>query len=229
MSASHAGPPRASRPVQVTKCALTGAHIFRFRGNYLGCMLHWPKKGGAIPCVGRETCTQAHTGLGLSWRGFAPGDEFFPKENMWWPTVIEISEAWEWDLRGRDLRGEEWHLTRKVQGDKSSEWVGTFIGMANPKNVGEWFDVQPVLDRAYHYQPMKTDFPNPLPQRVVMAGTPGDGPPVLEGFREVKLPDLSAEEIREKLKGRLPAGYSKPEVAPNGRIPAHNGNGNGKH
>lgn len=121
-------------------------------------------------------CNPADHRTGRFWKGYASAELWLPRETLWMPIVLEITEALELDLRGRWERGQCWELTREKQvGKRHPPIVGVLVGKAEGK-LPPAFGVLDVLTHLYHADGLQLGELNPMPPRVLVAASPGAAP-----------------------------------------------------
>lgn len=192
--------------------------------EYGGLFYHWVgrgKYGRSHYCQGPDCSPTLHKGRRY-WKGYAAVEVWVEAESHWVPTVLEITEHLELDLRGRWKRGQTWILSRAEEtAGKPAPVVGQLSEENPPGSVPPSFDVKPALQMLYHEERIHLGEPNPLPARQYVSPTAGPRPKALQAeTAEV----LSADEIRQLLRrgGVLPS--SGPEGAT-----ARDTTTNGKH
>lgn len=167
MPSNSDGPPSAqARRLTVTRC-LPGDNfgvIFLADGPILGLITHW-LKGSSQRCFG-DTCLPCRSNMDKVWKGYAPAIFYVKAEKHWLPTVLEVSESLELDLRGIVRRGQEWHLTRALAGRKRKPpTIGRWIRQLHADSLPPAFPTDQAVRVVYHDNLIETDVPSPLAAR----------------------------------------------------------------
>jgi len=194
-----------------------------FAGPVLGILTHW-HGGKSYACGGVEHCHPTiHKARG-PWKGYAPVRVWQPRTETWKPFVLEVTEHLEEELRGRDLRGEVWELTRRDAKKKNSPVDGLFLELRSDPQLLVEFSVIIPLQRMYHQIELDLGTPNPLPAKLVLVETAAAAPakpaptaaPPADRPTEKQLEQL--RELRAGLAGK-PAQLPRPgtAAASNGR------------
>lgn len=145
----------------------------RFLGGILGLLTHWSGRR-SIPCPGEAHCPPAlHRGRAV-WKGYAAVEEWRPLASVWIPAVLEVTEALEEQLHGRELRGETWLLDRADTGKKPGRVSGVLCGQSATEELRAAFPIDQVLRRFYHTDALQLGVVNPLPPRLFL--TPSKDP-----------------------------------------------------
>jgi len=142
----------------------------------------------------------------------------------WQPAVLEVTEALEERLRGRELRGETWSMHRTEIKGKSSPVVGTFCEKGDTHELREAFELEPILRRLFHVASLKLGTRNPLPPRLMLAPTQGKAPTLPEHLQSVGTQENTEKEREEARK--LWKQLRERQASLNG---TPDKNGNGKH
>jgi hypothetical protein len=192
----------APRPVRILRVGEGESHLIRFLAGYAGCIIHY-YNGAYVPCLGVVDCDPRIHRCRELWRGWAPAQTWEELSNLWWPVVLEITEALEEVLRGRQLRGEAWALTRPTVKKKGSPILGVFVDKLEGDKLPRPFDILPILQRAYHMPGIQLGIKNPTPPKLILG--PSDLPPPelwKEAMEETSKPQeqMSSAEFRERLK-----------------------------
>lgn len=169
------------RPVEIKSVKDDQSAVVRFLGGYSGTVLHYLGKT-YTPCrePDRECPASIHTKRKL-WRGWAPVEVFDDVQQVWWPWVLEITECLEEQLRGRQLRGEVWGITRPKEKEKGNRVVGVFVERQAAETMRKPFDIMPVLLRAYHLDEIPMGKPNTIPPKLILGPVEGELPSALVG------------------------------------------------
>lgn len=139
-----------------------------FAGPLEGLWTHYGKKG-SIYCPGPHDCPVGTHRAPRIFKAYAPGRYFVLNGALWRPAVLEITEHLEEQLRGRDIRGEEWFLTRKPTEGGSGPVSGAYLGQRKEADLLEPFDIRPALCRCYHVPEIVLGAVNTLPPQVLLA------------------------------------------------------------
>lgn len=211
-------------PVRVLSVPADNPMCVRFLADVLGLDTHW-KSGRTIPCSGVGECPVSLHRLGIIWRGYAPVEVWEPAPKLWRPFVLEVTESLEETLRGRQLRGEVWALSRSEDRGRSSPVIGVYCESLREAAVSPAFDVQPILLRLFHVSSLNLGSRNPLPPRLLLEAVPGEAPhlpPDLQpkpGTVQTPKELEAAKKAWERFRG---SGYRSPPD-PNGQEHAANG------
>jgi len=207
----HTDAPGASADrVQVRIEAVPRAHPMRvvFAGPIEGLITHF-LKGQSYGCQGPSLCEPSVHRARPVWKGYAPARQLRPRQGVWAPCVIEITECLEEQLRGRDLVGEEWELVRDPQRRRSGQVTGRLVGRRPEKALWVPFDIRPPLYRMYHVTFLDLGTPNPMPSRLILPTVPlseQDVSPATAATpeRAATPEDLEKlKQLREQLAGRI--------------------------
>lgn len=223
MQPDASGPGRL-RPVRVLSIDGTEPVVVRFLGGYQGALLHWPGRRYYV-CQGEKNCPLDMHKKRTVWKGWAAAEQWEEASRMWWPACLEITENLEPELRGRQLRGEVWVLTKSQDKRDGSPVEGRLLETVSPKKLRQAFDVKPILCRIYGVRDFPWGIANPVPPKLVLDGV-ADEPPALLAEAAAESPrPMSAEEraeFRKKLreKGWKPKGEGGEAKAP---TPSTNG------
>lgn len=191
------------RPVRVLRVLEDQSHVVRFLAGYAGCLLHFHGKH-YHPCLGPVDCPLVLHKAKSLWRGWAPILHWEELTQLWWPMVLEITESLEEALRGRQLRGESWALTRPRTKAVGSPVLGIYLERVNAAELPKPFDIRPILQRVYHSPGIELGTPNPMPPKTVLGPIEGPLPEVwASAMEEGKQPEerMSSEEFRKRLAG----------------------------
>jgi hypothetical protein len=183
-----------------------------FLGGYRGVSAHWIKKisakGGkpkwvSHPCLGEMRCPPFIHREKTCWKGYAPVEHWEHQTKLWIPFVLEITESLEHVLRGRQLRGESWMLSRRLVEGKGPV-VGIFSNRLPEEELSPEFDILPILERAWHEKDFLIDVPNPVKPMVMIQPRRGEEP-TLVGEMLAQLPAEQPVDpaVREKMKEQL--------------------------
>jgi len=177
-TAARSGPGKVPEPLPLRFLRFLPGETWQVRflaDGLLGLLTHWDKRQSR-PCLGKECPTGLHQQPSY-WKGYAPVLVWQARSKNWLPTVLEVTEHLELDLRGRRLRGEEWKLTRDEQtGKHKTPVMGEHIQTL--EKVPSAFEIKPCLIHLYHSTDLVFGAKNKLPARSMIEAT--EGPPPLE-------------------------------------------------
>jgi len=187
--------------------------IVRFLGPVLGLETHW-RSGRSIPCPGPGDCPSTIHRTGTIWKGYAPVEAWEPANRHWRSWVLEVTESLEEQLRGRDLRGEVWILSRIRKHGKADPINAVYSERFPEEKLSKCFEIHPVLIRLFHVSELRLGACNPLPPKVMIEPVKGDAPTLPPELVNVDEPADNAEKkrslgemIREKFgRGKIPSG-----------------------
>jgi hypothetical protein len=170
-------PPSNRDPVNVRILRIDKGRSFvvRFLAyNPYGLYVHWrgsEKSGRSVYCCGVDLGCPCHKQERF-WRGYAPVEVQSPSGTLWYPTVLEISEAMELDFRGTAERGTVWQVERlSRRAGRRSGLKATLLGRRDPSKLRSPFDVLPILRTCYHAEEISLVHLNPAPPRVLLEPT----------------------------------------------------------
>lgn len=140
----------------------------------LGCLTHWIA-GQSEYCRGDGLCRHDWHKTKQFWKGFIAAEIYDQGGDLWLPTVLEITERCEQDMRLAYRRGQVWRLS-KEKGDKKHKMPLTakLLEEINPETIPVAFDMRPVLLSIFHVPEIEIDVPNPLPPLVMVKPTPAN-------------------------------------------------------
>lgn len=156
-----------ARAVRITSVVPNQELTLRFLGGIYGFLTHWIR-GRSKPCFGAVACPPAEHRTPLTWKGYAPIDLWDQSQEAWFASILEITEALEECLRGTQLRGTEWIVTRPQAGKKPQPVVGFYVCQIQEVWIREAFDVCAVLRRFYRTGELPANIPNPIPKRMAL-------------------------------------------------------------
>jgi hypothetical protein len=229
MTARRNGSARTPSSVQVVQIPANVPVTVRFLAGYQGLLTHW-LNGRSWPCAGPVDCPAAQHRARTLWRGYAPGETWDQTQRLWFPGVVPLTEALEEVLRGRELRGEVWLLTRHQEGKKQGTVEGMYCETQEEATVSQPFDIVPILLRFYHCSSLLLGVPNPMPAKVVIPPAAAPAPKLPAGLEQAA-PTEATQEQRKLFSERLKNLKSKGAAAANGEAHSNgsNGDGNGRH
>jgi len=211
-------------PVRILEVPLGGLVSVRFLGPIRGLPTHHTKKG-TMPCEGEGLCPQSNHRLPQVWKFYGACEYWIHSLAMWRPACIEATELLEESLRGRELRGEVWLLTREGQSKRHCRMVGTFCERLSDVALSPDFDIEPVLVRLFGVTNLLLGMPSPKPLRVMLSDVRAPGPRLPEELQpRKKVEDPKTVELfRQKLRQRM----QLPALGQEGDQAAERGNGKG--
>lgn len=128
-----------------------------------------------------EGCQRPWHKLGRFWKGYAAVELYDGVKGLWAPSVLEVTENLELDLRGIYRRGQLWELSRLPQTTRRKLPVqGRLLEERNPADFPPAFDIVPVLKHLFHADAIDLSARNPLPPRTVVTYSQGEPPPGAE-------------------------------------------------
>lgn len=143
-----------------------------------GVMTHY-HRGRSQVCLG-DDCPPAMHRDKQFWKGYIASEWYDKKLKLWFPTVLEVTECLELDMRGIIERGQVWELFRHAEAKKGEPVRGALHETLDASRLREPFDILPVLRTLFHClgafpMPVK----NPLPPRVLIQPASDDPPRVI--------------------------------------------------
>jgi hypothetical protein len=154
------------KPVHVLRVDSGAPAIVLFLGPLMGHMEHWVSRG-TLPCYGERDVCMNHAKGRLLFYAYAAvlwHDVRTGKPDPW---ILQATACLEEQLRGRDLRGEVWCLTRDPEAGKNGELSGQFVEKRKPDNLPAEFDIIAPLKRMFQVRKLNIPVANPNPARVV--------------------------------------------------------------
>jgi hypothetical protein len=146
---------------------------------------------------------------------------------LWQPDVLEVTERLEEQIRGRELRGEVWSLSRQGDGSKNDAVVGEFCQRFPAEKVAPCFEILSVVQRCYHCPDLRFGATNPLPAPVVLPMVEGEAPALpLDRPPPASVP-ASQEEI-DALRAKMRRTFGLNRNRDQGDSPTHGKNGQAK-
>ncbi len=191
-----------------------------FAGPIVGLLTHWTS-GRSHACPGVSKCpVTIHRGRTV-WKGYSPVRKWNPVQSTWTAAVLEITEALEEQLRGRELIGEMWHLMRSSHTKKSAQVTGVFYARRLEEALLKPFDIIAPLQRLYHTTELELGATNQLPAKIMVEPVVCQGPTIFEQTmpREQPAPTAAQREALRKLSGRMQAQPATNGAAPKPALP----------
>lgn len=156
----------------------TDYHVRLLSEAYGGLFTHYARK--SFLCTGEKDCPSHIHKYEKIWKGYAAVDIWLKERKVWLPFVLEISEHLELDFRGLWKRGQVWEIWRDHPvAKKPSPVQAKLQEEREPDRVPKAFDFVSVLKTRYHTSYIDLTAKNPLPPRVFVEESAGDGPAVL--------------------------------------------------
>lgn len=144
--------------------------------SYCGLFTHFTTKGSVLCDPG--ACPGAIHSLRQIWKGYAAVEVWLPQRGRWIPSVLELTEHLELDMRDLYERGQVWEVMRpKTVKKKHFPVTGKLLSILDPTKLREAFDFRPILRTLYHVQEIALGIKNPLPPRVYLEPSQ-DAPPM---------------------------------------------------
>jgi len=169
----------------------TTVHARTLSDGYKGVFTHYVKRRSVL-CGGDDCDGPTHKTPKI-WKGYAAVELWNAATNHWNPFVLEITESLELDLRGKWRRGQVWEFYREMPTKKKSMPItGKLLEERDPSSVPPEFDYRPVLLHLYHVHAIHLGVLNPMPPRVIVEASEGNGPAILAGAGAGK-PQMDAE------------------------------------
>jgi hypothetical protein len=196
MDTAPSGPSGSARPVGTRSVPKAVPITVCFAGPIQGVITH-RYQGKTWACPGASPCPAAiHRSMTI-WKGYAPGREWDFTTKAWEPCVIEVTECLEEQLRGRQLAGEVWLLTRQATKGKSGKVVGTFLERRQDPELVLAFEILNPLRRLFHQEHFEIGVPNPLAPRLMLAPVALSGPACMAPSAVPDPRPATREQVRE--------------------------------
>lgn len=197
----RAVPSAQAQPVRILSVHHDQPVAVRFLGPLLGLNTHW-HSGRSIPCPGPADCPASIHRTRTVYKAYAPVESWDGACKVWRPSVLEATEHLEETLRGRQLRGQVWILSRASERGKTDPVIGIFCEELAESAVSKPFDIVPVLLRFFHVSTLNLGVANPLPPKLVLEAVAGAPPNLPQDLLPVEPVEPTAEE-RAKLREQL--------------------------
>jgi hypothetical protein len=221
---------RAPQPDQVVRVVSVPKQLgllVCFAGSIEGLLSHWAQ-GKSWGCCGPDKCPPPLHKSRTVWKGYVPVRVWQKEHATWAPAVLEVTEHLEEMLRGRDLIGECWLLSRESAGKKNGPVGGMLIERRDDPTLRLGFAILAPLQRLFHCLELDLGCPNPLPASLLLptSSAPGPNLPAEACPRE---PAPATQEQIETLKqltgfgkaGAMRNAFKKIEPSANGRDHSH--------
>ena len=145
---------------------------------YFGFLTHWCKKRSKL-CFYKECPGEIHK-CDMAWKGYASVEQWFPGNAAWFPASLEITESLELDMRDLYARGQVWEIWKTLSDRGESEPVRGKMHESHPEEtLPAEYDVFPVIRALYHVVDLPPRVKSHVPQRILVAPSPGPKPEVL--------------------------------------------------
>lgn len=179
----------------------------------LGCLCHWYRGRGTY-CG--HNCPKAVHEQPIQWRGYLAVEIWCHARQLWFPHVLEVTEAAELDMRGQVRRGDIWLLNKGGNpSDKGEPVRATWIETLHPETLPPAFDVMRWVWAIYRTVKIELTTPSYLPDRVTLPPSAGAPPISLQRPQEDNEP---LPRIQELALERLRRNGMLPEVNSNGTL-----------
>jgi len=167
--------PSTGQPVKIFSIKHNDPTSVRFLGPIAGLVTHW-QSGRSEVCEG-DNCPAARHKCRSVFKAFGPVEVWDRIDEVWRPEVLEVTENLEEILRGRDLRGEVWLLTRPYVKGNSDPVNGQLLEKLDPRTLRKAFDIVPILTRNFRpVHKLLLGACNPNPPRVYLEPSTGAPP-----------------------------------------------------
>jgi len=188
-------------PVQVLRVPAWDSHVVLFLAPLHGQLGHW-ERGRIVSCPGGQLCAAKHAHQKLFWYGYAPIYYLDPRTRKFDPWVLEVTSNMEERLRGRDLVGEVWVLTRDTGKGTSGEVWGEYLETRPKDQIPKPFSIEEPVKRMTGARVFYPHSPNPTPPAVCPERE--EVPlPDLQKFAPPVEPVLPPEEIRKRIQSGI--------------------------
>lgn len=201
--------PRAHFPLQVRRVAEGEQLVVRLLSvvgpRIMGIHTHYHERRSYYCGNG---CSGAIHGKPKQWKGYLAAERWWHETQLWYPCVLEVTEACELDMRGHAKRGQVWLLNRglDVKGKRAAVRA-TLTEQLDPRRLPLEFPFNAVLQFMYHTPRLDVVVPCPLPDRVQVVPSEGDVPACMKptDTEEQVTSGYVAEAIRKaRERGDLP-------------------------
>lgn len=184
--------------VRIVPVPLAGPLVVLFAAALQGLLVH-RHQSRPHACPGEASCPPVIHRSRTLWYGYAPVYVWRTGRDDWHAGVLEVTEALEEVLRGRQLRGELWMLERSAARRKTGPVSGVLLEQRGDVATPAPFDIRAPLQRLYHTTDLALGAENPLPRKLVMAAVKLAPPPGPEAFGLAEAPrprESQAEALR---------------------------------
>lgn len=212
-------------PVRVEICRVRSGqtlHVRSLSETYSGMLTHYLDPSQYHDLAGK--CAYCHTKSRIQWKGYFAAEVWDEPRQLWFPTVFELTESSELDVRGLFARAQVWQFSRLPDSKKEKRikrypTIGALQETLDATKLRPAFDVLPILRTVYHAAELELGVDNPTPERVFL--TPSTDQPPVNARKKSKPEKMSAEDhaaLRERMRE---TGWVPPEE--------RKAAGNGKH
>lgn len=160
-------PGAASGPVRVLRVQTDVPTIVLFLGPLQGHLEHWNGKR-SVACPGSDECDKSIHRLRTIFYAYAPVGHFNGQTGCCEPAVLQVTAFLEEQLRGRQLRGQVWSLSRDDARGKTGKVSALFIEQRSPTNIPPAFPVEPPLLRLFNVAKLRLGVRNPNPDPLII-------------------------------------------------------------
>lgn len=176
---SGGGDDRTPTAVRLLRVKEDTQHIVRFLDDKYQSMWTHYLDGGSVRCY-PEDCPSCKKRMKKQAKGYAPVEEWSASKRLWYPFVLEVTEALDHLLRPEQLRGQIWELTRpERKGSKPTPVSGKLLRQGFVEGLSDKFDVKPTLVAIFGPGRFWLTWDKLSPDRVLLA--PVEGPPPMFG------------------------------------------------
>lgn len=139
------------------------------------------------------------------WRGYVAALVWDRAAKKWLPTVLEVSESLELDMRGIYSPGQVWEISRgQKQKDKKPPYVGRLVDQSLSLAIFAPFDVRPIVEGLYHCRGMQLDQPSDREGRTYLPAIEAPAPRGETGYQNGAHDDpAKMQAMRDKLAQQL--------------------------
>ena len=167
-----------------------------------------------------EKCPWCSYRAPLAWKGYFAAELWDVPRKLWVPTVFELTESSELDLRGVYARAQVWRFKRPPDSKrgralKRYPTVGVLQENLDGSKLTPAFDVLPVLRTMYHCPTLHLGIENPTAERIF--ASPVEGAPPAAFARSSEAPAGNNESIKDfarRLKDMRAPSVSNGEIMP---------------
>jgi hypothetical protein len=171
-------PANAARALEVLRLRAGQSVIVRMLSERIdGCQTHYVKNRTQY-CPGDADCPPLKHKEEMRWKGYVAAESWEQASGLWIPTVLEITERFERDVRLTFARGQVWELIKRVQTQrhKHPPLEGRLLETLAAEGLPLEFDVLPTLEVLFNFPGMRLGVENPLSARVMVSPSVGAPP-----------------------------------------------------
>jgi hypothetical protein len=138
------------------------------------------------------------------WKGYLSVETWHAAKRLWLPTVLEVTEHCELDLRDHYQRGQVWEVSRAKEVTKKKQPVrATLLEQCDEKTFPQPHDLLPVLRTIYHHLQISLEHENPMPGRVMVEPSTGAPPPLkVHPAEDARVSPEQLKKLREEFDRR---------------------------